>query len=175
MVIEATKRKIRTVAVLGSGVMGSRLALHFANIGVKVYLLDIPPRDPNEANRNAVADSALKAALKSSPSPIYRSGNERVITTGNLDDDLAVLAKCDWILEAVIEDLQIKRSLFEKVEQFRKSGTLITSNTSGIPIRMMAEGRSEDFKQHFVGPISSIHQGTCDCWKSFQPVIPMQR
>ncbi|MCB0734756.1 MAG: 3-hydroxyacyl-CoA dehydrogenase/enoyl-CoA hydratase family protein, partial [Bacteroidetes bacterium] len=151
MVIEATKRKIRTVAVLGSGVMGSRLALHFANIGVKVYLLDIPPRDPNEANRNAVADSALKAALKSSPSPIYRSGNERVITTGNLDDDLAVLAKCDWILEAVIEDLQIKRSLFEKVEQFRKSGTLITSNTSGIPIRMMAEGRSEDFKQHFCG------------------------
>ncbi|MBI1306779.1 MAG: 3-hydroxyacyl-CoA dehydrogenase [Bacteroidetes bacterium] len=149
--ISADKRKIRTVAVLGSGVMGSRLALHFANIGLKVHLLDILPRDENEKNRNLIAESALKSALKSNPSPAYVSKVAEHITIGNFTDHMSRIAQCDWVLEAVIEDLKIKISVFDQVEQHRKPGTLITSNTSGIPIHLMLQGRSEDFAAHFCG------------------------
>jgi 3-hydroxyacyl-CoA dehydrogenase len=149
----AFNRTIRKVAVLGSGVMGSRIACHFANVGLQVLLLDIVPKDagPGKKARNKIVDDALAAALKSNPSPIYLPAFAGRISTGNLEDNLPEVAGCDWILEAVVERLEIKQQLFEKVEQFRKAGTLVTSNTSGIPIHLMGEGRSEDFRRHFCG------------------------
>ncbi len=147
-------RKIKKVAVLGSGVMGSRIACHFANIGVEVLLLDIVPKDAPEGDkkaRNKIVNDALDFALKSNPSPIYRKSFAKRITTGNFDDNLKDIATCDWTIEVVVERLDIKQQVFEKVEKYRKPGTLITSNTSGIPIHLMAEGRSEDFKKHFCG------------------------
>lgn len=155
--ISADSRKIRKVAVLGSGVMGSRLACHFANIGLKVLLLDILPRDVSEEKltdkkvRNSVANEHLTNAIKSNPSPVYSKKAIRLITVGNFDDDMEKIADCDWVLEAVIERLDIKQQVFEKVDHFRKPGTLVTSNTSGIPMEMMIQGRSEDFQQHFCG------------------------
>jgi 3-hydroxyacyl-CoA dehydrogenase len=146
-------RIIKKVAVLGSGVMGSRIACHFANIGVEVILLDIVPKDAtaDKKSRNKIVNDALDFALKSNPSPIYRKSYAKRITTGNFDDDMKTIATCDWIIEVVIERLDIKKQVFENVEKFRKPGTLITSNTSGIPIHMMTEGRSEDFQKHFCG------------------------
>lgn len=148
-------RKINKVAVLGSGVMGSRIACHFANIGVKVLLLDIVPKEAVEskdkAARNKIVNDALQFALKSNPSPIYSKSYVSRITTGNMDDDMSKIADCDWIIEVVIERLDIKKQVFENVEKYRKQGTLITTNTSGIPIHLMLDGRSEDFQQHFCG------------------------
>jgi 3-hydroxyacyl-CoA dehydrogenase len=150
-------RTIKKVAVLGSGVMGSRIACHFANVGLQVLLLDIIPPDlkeeekSNPAKRNSLVNAALQAAVKSNPSPIYKYSFVSRIKTGNFDDNLAEIKDCDWILEAVVERLDIKQSLFEKVELYRKPGTLITTNTSGIPISMLIEGRSGDFKKHFCG------------------------
>ncbi len=150
-------RIIRKVAILGSGVMGSRLACHFANAGVSTLLLDIvtPNLAENELNqpaaRNRLVNSALETALKSNPSPIYKTEFSKKIKTGNFDDNLSLLSEVDWIIEAVVENLEIKRSLFEKIELHRKKETLISSNTSGIPIALMAKGRSEDFKAHFCG------------------------
>ena len=156
-------RKINKVAVLGSGVMGSRIACHFANIGVEVLLLDIVPRELNDKEkakgltledgvvRNRIVDEALTFALKSNPSPIYKKEFASRIETGNMEDDMSKISSCDWIIEVVIERLDIKQQVFENVEKYRKEGTLITSNTSGIPIHMMLEGRSDDFKKHFCG------------------------
>ena len=156
-------RTIKKVAVLGSGVMGSRIACHFANIGVEVLLLDIAPKNLNEteikkglsltnkAVRNKIVNEALTNALKSNPSPIYRKSFANRITTGNFEDDMKDIVSCDWVIEVVIERLDIKKQVFEQVEKYRKPGTLITSNTSGIPIHMMLEGRSEDFKLYFCG------------------------
>ncbi len=156
-------RHIKRVAVLGSGVMGSRIACHFANIGCEVVLLDIVPNEitPDEAKkgltlesktvRNRIVDGALQFGLKSNPSPIYRKSFASRIITGNFEDDLSKISSCDWIIEVVIERLDIKLQLFEKVEKYRTPGTLISSNTSGIPIHLMNEGRSEDFKAHFCG------------------------
>ena len=146
-------RSIKKVAILGSGVMGSRIACHFANIGVEVILLDIVPKDAaaDKKSRNKIVDDALAFALKSNPSPIYRKAFAKRITTGNFDDNMKDIASCDWIIEVVIERLDIKKLVFDKVEQYRKPGTLITSNTSGIPIHLMNEGRSEDFQKHFCG------------------------
>ncbi len=148
-----SSRSIKKVAVLGSGVMGSRIACHFANIGVEVILLDIIPKDAgaDKKSRNKIVDDALAFALKSNPSPIYRKSFASRIVTGNFDDNMKDIATCDWIIEVVIERLDIKKQVFEKVEQYRKPGTLITSNTSGIPIHLMDEGRSEDFQKHFCG------------------------
>ncbi len=149
------KRSIRKVAVLGSGVMGSRIACHFAGIGVPVLLLDMVPKGAEEstkpAERNKLVNDALQAAIKSNPSPVFTKDVVKKITTGNFDDNLKEIAGCDWIIEVVVERLDIKQMIYEKVEKFRKPGTLITSNTSGIPIHMMAEGRSDDFKKHFCG------------------------
>ncbi len=148
-------RKINKVAVLGSGVMGSRIACHFANIGVEVLLLDIVPKEAVESDnpkeRNSIVNDALKFALKSNPSPIYSKSYASRICTGNFDDDLVKIKDCDWIIEVVIENLKIKHQVFENVEKYRTPGTLITSNTSGIPIHLMLEGRSEDFQKHFCG------------------------
>lgn len=157
------KRLIKKVAVLGSGVMGSRIACHFANIGCEVYLLDIVPKEltnkekakgltlEDKAVRNRIANDNLQSTLKAKPSPIYHKSFASRITTGNFDDNMGWLQKCDWTIEVVVENLEIKKKVFEKVEQFRKPGTLITSNTSGIPIHSMLEGRSEDFQKHFCG------------------------
>jgi 3-hydroxyacyl-CoA dehydrogenase len=148
------KRIIKKVAILGSGVMGSRIACHFANIGVQVLLLDIVPKDAPSGDkkaRNKIVDDALAFALKSNPSPIYLKSFARRISTGNFEDDLSKITDYDWVIEVVVERLDIKQQVFEKVEKYRKPGTLITSNTSGIPIHLMTEGRSDDFKQHFCG------------------------
>ncbi len=148
-------RSIKKVAVLGSGVMGSRIACHFAGIGVQVLLLDIAPKDlPAEAKlaeKNKIVNDSLAAALKSNPSPVFTKDVAKRITTGNFTDNMKDIANCDWIIEVVVERLDIKKSVYEQVEQHRKPGTLITSNTSGIPINMLAEGRSDDFKRHFCG------------------------
>lgn len=156
-------RHIKKVAILGSGVMGSRIACHFANIGVQVLLLDIAPKELNDteklkglsldhpAVKNRIVNDALQTALKSNPSPIYSKTFSNKIVTGNFNDDMPKISECDWILEAVIERLDIKQQVFEQVEKYRKPGTLITTNTSGIPISMMAEGRSDDFVKHFCG------------------------
>jgi 3-hydroxyacyl-CoA dehydrogenase len=146
-------RLIKKVAVLGSGVMGSRIACHFANIGVAVLLLDIvPPGAAGDAGaRNKLVNDALALALKSNPSPVYSKATAARIATGNMEDDLPQIAQCDWIIEVVVERLDIKQQIFAQVEKHRKAGTLVTSNTSGIPIHLMAEGRSEDFKKHFCG------------------------
>ncbi|MCB9202873.1 MAG: 3-hydroxyacyl-CoA dehydrogenase/enoyl-CoA hydratase family protein [Flavobacteriales bacterium] len=157
------KRVIKHVTVLGSGIMGSGIACHFANIGVPVLLLDIVPRELNELEkknkltledktvRNRIVYSNLQKAIKSSPSPIYHSSFVNRIAVGNFDDDLEKIKNSDWIIEVVVERLDIKKSVFEKVEKYRKEGTLVSSNTSGIPIHLMTEGRSEDFKKHFAG------------------------
>ena len=149
------KRSIKKVAILGSGVMGSRIACHFAGIGVNVLLLDMVPKEAIESTkpqeRNKLVNDALQAALKSNPSPVYTKATAKKITTGNFDDNLSEIAGVDWIIEVVVERLDIKQMMYEKIEKYRKPGTLISSNTSGIPIHLMAEGRSEDFKKHFCG------------------------
>ena len=149
-------RTIKKVAVLGSGVMGSRIACHFAGVGLQVLLLDIQPASPSEgelkpALKNKIVNDALAAAFKSNPSPVYTKDVVKKITTGNFTDNMKDIAHCDWIIEVVVERLDIKQSIFTEVEKYRKPGTLITSNTSGIPIHLMAEGRSDDFKKHFCG------------------------
>ena len=155
------KRRIHKVAVIGSGIMGSGIACHFANIGVEVLLLDILPNklDDKELSngltlesksvRNRIVNQSLKTTLKSKPSPIYDQKFASRITTGNLDDDLHLIGDVDWTIEVVVERLDIKKQVFEKIEKYRKKGTLITSNTSGIPIKYMNEGRSGDFQKHF--------------------------
>jgi len=150
-----SKRVIKKVAVLGSGVMGSRIACHFAGVGLQVLLLDIVPAEARESDnksaRNKIVNDSLQAAIKSNPSPLYTKDAAKRISTGNFDDNLKDIASCDWVIEVVVERLDIKRSLYEKLEAFRKPGSLITSNTSGIPIHLLSEGRSEDFKKHFCG------------------------
>ncbi|MBT5749572.1 MAG: 3-hydroxyacyl-CoA dehydrogenase family protein, partial [Flavobacteriales bacterium] len=150
-------KHINKVAVVGSGIMGSRIACHFANIGVEVLLLDIIPFDltkeqlKDKTIRNSIVNDALKSTLKSKPSPIYSKEFASRITTGNLEDDLHKIADTDWIIEVVVERIDIKKQVFEKIEKFRTNGTLISSNTSGIPIESMIDGRSDDFKAHFCG------------------------
>lgn len=150
-----SKRIIKKVAVLGSGVMGSRIACHFAGVGLQVLLLDIQPKDlPADAkpsDRNKIVNDALAAAIKSNPSPVYTADVAKRIKTGNFTDNMKDIADCDWVIEVVVERLDIKQSVFSEVEKYRKPGTLITSNTSGIPIHLMTEGRSDDFKKHFCG------------------------
>lgn len=157
------KRIIKKVAVLGSGVMGSRIACHFAGVGVQVLLLDRTPTELTAAEkaknlsldhpsvRNRIVNDALAGAVKSNPSPVYTTDVIKRISTGNFEDQLKDLGGYDWIIEVVVERLDIKTAIFAEVEKFRKPGTLITSNTSGIPIHLMTAGRSDDFKKHFCG------------------------
>ena len=151
-----SKRIIKKVAVLGSGVMGSRIACHFAGVGLEVLLLDIAapsnsPEGGEPSQRNKIVNDALAAAIKSNPSPVYTKDVTKRIRTGNFTDNMKEIAGCDWVIEVVVERLDIKQSVFTEVEKYRKPGTLITSNTSGIPIHKMTEGRSDDFKKHFCG------------------------
>jgi len=148
-------RPIKKVAVLGSGIMGSRIAAHFAGAGLSVLLLDMIPAglapEAKSAERNKLVNDALSAALKSNPSPVYHKGVAAKITTGNFTDNMKDIANADWMIEVVVERLDIKQQIFTEVEKYRKPGTLISSNTSGIPIHLMLEGRSDDFKKHFCG------------------------
>ncbi|WP_288426540.1 3-hydroxyacyl-CoA dehydrogenase/enoyl-CoA hydratase family protein [uncultured Spirosoma sp.] len=160
---QSKNRTIRRVAVLGSGIMGSRIAAHFANVGVDVLLLDIVPKEPNAAEqakglttdsplvRNRIVNDAFQTMLKASPASLYSPKFASRIKLGNFDDNLKEIATYDWIIEVVVERLDIKRSVYERVEQFRKPGTLITSNTSGIPMHLLTEGRSDDFRRNFCG------------------------
>ena len=149
--------RLQKAAVLGSGVMGSGIACHLANIGMDVLMLDIVPFDisekdkDNPAVRNSIVNGALKNALKSKPAALYNKAFASRIRTGNFTDDFEKIADADWIIEVVVERVDIKHQIFEKVEKYRKAGSLVTSNTSSIPIKMLAEGRSDEFKKHFCG------------------------
>jgi len=157
------KRFIKRAAVLGSGIMGSRIACHLANTGLSVLLLDIIPDELTEEEktkglsledtsvRNRIVRQAFQIALKSSPAPLYHPSFANRITLGNLTEDLPDIRSCEWIIEAVVVNLDIKRDLFEKVDHHRAQDTLVTTNTSGIPVHLLAEGRSENFRQHFCG------------------------
>jgi len=148
-------KRIEKVAVLGAGTMGSRIAAHLANAGVRSYLLDIVGNgvaaDAPPSVRNQIADSGLDAARKSKPAAFMEPGLSRLVTTGNFEDHLSLLADCDWIIEAVVENLELKRALLKKVEAIRKPGTIITTNTSGLPVHSIAEGFSDEFRRHWFG------------------------
>ena len=149
------QRSIKNVVVLGSGVMGSRIACHFAGVGVQVLLLDRVTVGAEESiqakERNQFVNDSLQNAIKSNPSPLFLSKFSSLISTGNFTDDIAQIAKADWIIEVVVERLDIKKIIYDEVEKYRKPGTLVSSNTSGIPIHLMSEGRTEDFQKHFCG------------------------
>src|SRR5689334_4910044 len=157
------KRSIRKVAVLGSGVMGSAIACHFANIGCQVLLLDMAPKDLTDEEKakglsldsrvvkNRIVQTSFDRSIKSNPGPIYSKKFISRVSLGNFTDDLARIKDYDWTIEVVVENLEIKKKMYDEVEKHRKPGTLITSNTSGIPIHLMTEGRSDDFKKHFCG------------------------
>jgi len=146
---------IRKIAVLGAGTMGARIAAHVANAGFPCVLLDIvppgTPADADKATRNKIVASGLEGAKKSKPAAFTEAGNARLVSIGNFDDDMAMLKDCDWIIEAVAENLDIKRALLKKVEAVRKPGSIITTNTSGLPVGMIAEGFSADFRKHWFG------------------------
>ena len=144
-------KRINRVAVLGAGTMGARIAAHFANAGVPSYLFDIVPPDAAGPARNKIAAAGLDAAKKSKPAAFMEPSLARLVTIGNFDDDLNKLADVDWIIEAVVENLEIKRSLLRKVEAIRKPGTIITTNTSGLPVGKIAEGLSDDFRRAWFG------------------------
>ena len=143
-------RIIKKVSVLGSGVMGAGIAAHLANAGFQVTMLDLPS-NAEGVPRNQIAEQALAQAIRQKPAPFYHKDFIQRITTGNFEDDLPGIKDSDWIIEVIVERLDIKRSLFEKVDQFRRPGTIVSSNTSGIPINHLSEGRTEDFKKHFLG------------------------
>src|SRR5437764_9698602 len=159
--------QVKKAAVLGAGTMGAQIAAHLANAGVPTLLLDIVPRESNppvakvsearssgrapSVDRNAIAHAGLEAARKAKPAAFFTAERASLVSLGNFEDDLAKLKECDLIIEAAVENLDIKRGLYEKVEQHRQPGSVIASNTSGIPLHQLAEGRSEDFRAHFLG------------------------
>lgn len=171
-------RDIRKVAVLGAGTMGARLAAQLANASVPCLLLDIVPKELTRDEqakglaldsprvRNRLAQAGLDAALKSRPAAFFVPESARLITIGNLEDDLTKLKDCDWIIEAVMEDLAVKRALLDKVQAVRSPGSIVSSNTSGISISSLSAGFSEDFAGTSWALTFSIHRATCTCWRS---------
>ena len=157
------KININKVAVIGSGIMGSRIACHLANVNINVILLDISPKELNaqekklnkkitdKSVRNRIVNESLQKAIKSKPSPIFKKDVLDKIKTGNIDEDLHLVSNVDWIIEAVVENLDIKNKIYDEIENYRKKTTLISTNTSGIPISQISEGRSENFKKNFLG------------------------
>ncbi|HQV00677.1 MAG TPA: 3-hydroxyacyl-CoA dehydrogenase/enoyl-CoA hydratase family protein, partial [Bacteroidia bacterium] len=155
--------RIEKVAILGSGIMGSRIACHFANAGIQVLLLDRCKDTLTDAEvakglsansmviRNSIVNDALQQAVKSNPSPLYKKEYAKRITTGNFEDDMPAIANCQWVMEVVIENLEIKKTIFDAVEKYRKPQTIVSTNTSGIPVHLLTQNRSLDFKQHFCG------------------------
>src|SRR5438309_3025982 len=144
-------KRIHKVAVLGAGTMGARIAAHFANAGVPSYLFDIVPPDADGPARNKIAAAGLEDAKKSKPAAFFDPSLARLVTIGNFEDDLKRLAGVDWIIEAVVENLDLKRALLKKVESIRRPGTIITTNTSGLPVAKIAEGFSDDFRRSWFG------------------------
>jgi 3-hydroxyacyl-CoA dehydrogenase len=148
-------QRINKVAVLGAGTMGARIAAHFANAGIPCILLDMVPPDAaqssDRAALNKIVAAGLDAAVKSKPAAFFEKGLERLITIGNFDDDMKLIAQADWIIEAVAENLEIKRALLKKVEDARKPGSIVTTNTSGLPVASIAQGFSDDFRKHWFG------------------------
>ena len=154
---------INKVAVIGSGIMGSRIACHLANVNINVILLDISPKELNAQEKklnkkitdkdvkNRIVNNSLQKAIKSKPSPIFKKDVLDKIKTGNIDEDLHLVSNVDWIIEAVVENLEIKKKIYDAIENHRKETTLISTNTSGIPISQISEGRSENFKKNFLG------------------------
>ena len=143
--------KVKKAVVLGSGVMGSGIACHLANVGIDVLMLDIQPNDKSIKNKNIIADESLKNAIKSRPNPLYKKEYAKRISTGNFDDDFEKIKDADWIIEVIVENLEIKKTVFEKVEKFKSDHAFVTSNTSSIPISLLCEGRSDNFKSKFCG------------------------
>src|ERR1044072_2530194 len=148
--------QVKKAAVLGAGTMGAQIAAHLANASVPTLLLDIVPKDDAEGraqapDRNAIARAGFEAAKKAKPNPFFTADRASLISIGNFEDDLPKLKDCDLIIEAVVENLDIKRALYERVEQHRQPGAIVASNTSGIPLKLLADGRSEDFRAHFLG------------------------
>lgn len=161
-------RKIRTAAVIGSGIMGGGIAALLAAAGVKVQLLDIVPFDLTDeekndpAARNRIVKAGLDAALASSPSLFFNKKDAALISIGNLEDDIDTLKTCDWIIEVVVENLKIKQDLFAKIENLRKKDAIVSTNTSGIPLKDISEGLSKEFREHFMGthffnPVRYMH------------------
>src|SRR5215467_22389 len=148
-------QRINKVAVLGAGTMGARIAAHFANAGLQCVLLDIVTPDAaqstEKAARRKLVSAGLESAIKSKPAAFFEKGLERLVTIGTFDDDIKLLADCDWIIEAVAENLEIKRGLLKKVEAVRKPGSIVTTNTSGLPVASIAQGFSDDFRRHWFG------------------------
>ena len=163
--------RITKVGVVGAGVMGHGIAALCASAGLPVVLLDVPGSDdPKSPDRSAPAKNGLTKAIKNKPAAFMDTDRAALIRIGNTADHLELLTDCDWIIEVVVERLDIKQSLFEKVEKFRKPGTLISSNTSGIPIHLMTEGRSDDFKAHFLG----THCGPYpSCYTRFENIFEL--
>src|SRR5262249_16250833 len=151
----AGQQRIYKVAVLGAGTMGARIAAHFANAGLPCVLLDIVTPDAAQSTdkgaRRKLVSGGLDAAVKSKPAAFFEKGLERLVTIGTFDDDIKLLADCDWIIEAVAENLDIKRGLLKKVEAVRKPGSIITTNTSGLPVASIVQGFSDDFRRHWFG------------------------
>src|SRR6202162_4264593 len=144
-------KRTHKIACLGPGTMGARIAAHFANAGVPSYLLDIVPPDADGAARNKIAAAGLETAKKSKPAAFFEPELARLVTIGNFEDDLKRLSEVDWIIEAVVENLDIKRTLLKKVEAIRKPGTIVSTNTSGLPVGKIAEGFSDDFRKSWLG------------------------
>ncbi len=157
-------KRIHKVAILGAGTMGARIAAHFANAGVPSYLLDIVPADSDAASRNKFAAAGLDAAKKSKPAAFMDASLARLVTIGNFDDDLKKLADVDWIIEAVVENLEIKRALLKQVEAVRKPGTIVTTNTSGLPVAKSRKAFPTISAASGSERISSIRRATCGCW-----------
>jgi 3-hydroxyacyl-CoA dehydrogenase len=143
--------RIQKAVVLGAGTMGARIAAHFANAGLACLLLDIVPNDASASDRNKLVLAGLEAAKRSKPAAFFAPGLAAKISVGNFEDDLSRIADADWIIEAVAENLEIKRNLLVKVAQFRKPGSIVTTNTSGLPVHLIAEGLPEEFQQHWAG------------------------
>src|ERR1700730_6630236 len=144
-------QRIQKAVVLGAGTMGARIAAHFANAGLPCLLLDIVPKDGGPADRNKIVQAGLEAAKKSRPAAFFAPGLAARVSIGNFEDDLPRIADADWIIEAVAENLEIKRGLLAKAAQFRKPGSILTTNTSGLPVHLIAEGLPEEFQQHWAG------------------------
>ncbi|MCX6068953.1 MAG: 3-hydroxyacyl-CoA dehydrogenase family protein, partial [Chloroflexi bacterium] len=148
------KYQIHQAVVIGAGTMGAAIAAHLANTGVSVTLLDIVPKDAPVGKpeaRNKIVNEGLERAKKSRPASFFSSDQYSLVKTGNLEDDFGVIAGADWVIEVIVESLKVKQDLMARIDAVRKAGAIVSSNTSGIPLKEIAQDRSDDFKKHFLG------------------------
>ena len=173
-------RRINKAAVIGSGIMGGGIAALLAAAGVETLLLDIVPFDLKEEEkkdtkaRNRIVAMGMENAMKAKPPLFYSKDHAMRISTGNLEDDFEKLKECDWIIEVVVENLKIKQDLFARIDTIRKADAVVSSNTSGIPLKAMSKGLSKGFREHFLGTHFSIPSGTCTSWR-LSPGSPPKR